>query len=173
MTDNEIIDLYWDRNERAISETDAKYGKLCRSLSFNILNSREDAEECVNDTYHKAWTQMPPQRPEKLRAWLGRIVRNISFNLWNKQHTKKHGGGMDIMLSELEECIPSGTDVEDEIDDIELGRVISAWLHTLSDEDRIYFVLRYWNGEPLKNIAGHFGISANTLAKKMHKLRIV
>ena len=79
---------------------------------------------------------------------------------------------MEIMLSELEECIPAGSDVEDEIDDIELGRIISGWLHTLSDEDRMYFVLRYWNGEPLKGIAGRFGISANTLAQKMHKLRL-
>ncbi len=171
MTDNEIIELYWQRDERAISETDTKYGEFCRSLSYNILHVREDAEECVNDTYHKAWTNIPPQRPEHFRAWLGRIVRNISFNLWHKNSAQKRGGGMEVLLGELEDCVPSMFDVEREADDKEIGAVISGWLRTLPETDRHCFVLRYWNGEPLNSIANRFFMSEKKLAQRMFRLR--
>jgi len=171
MNDKDIIELYWARNEQAVSETDKKYGKFCRGIALNILSVNEDAEECVNDTYHKAWTVIPPQRPEHLRAWLGRVVRNIALNLWNKNHTQKRYSGMETMFSELEECIPSGENVEREIEDIELGKAISRWLGTLSEEDRKYFILRYWNGIPLKDIASRYGTGADKLAQKMHRLR--
>lgn len=171
MNDNEIIELYWSRDERAISETDIKYGRFCRAIAVNVLTVNEDAEECVNDTYHKAWTVIPPQRPEQFRAWLGRVVRNISLNLWNKNHAQKRYKGMETMLSELEDCVPSPVSVESEIDDMELGRVISMWLRTLTDEERMYFIIRYWNGVPLKDIAEKHGIGAEKLAQKMLRLR--
>lgn len=171
MKDNEIIALYWSRDERAISETDIKYGRFCRSIALNVLTVNEDAEECVNDTYHKAWTVIPPQKPELFRAWLGRVVRNISLNLWNRNHAQKRNSGMEMMLSELEECIPSPASIENEIEDMELGRVISVWLRTLTDEDRMYFIIRYWNGVPLKDIAEKHGLRADKLAQKMLRLR--
>ena len=171
MTDNEIIALYWARDERAITETDLKYGRFCRSVADNVLTVKEDAEECVNDTYAKVWNVIPPQKPLQFRAWLGRIVRNIALNLWNKNHAAKRYKGMEVLLSELEECVPSAQTVEDEIDDAELGRAISSWLRTLPEEDRTYFVLRYWNGEALKDIAHRFGSSPEKLAQKMHRLR--
>jgi RNA polymerase sigma-70 factor (ECF subfamily) len=171
MNDNDIIELYWARDERAISETDIKYGRFCRSVAFNILTVNEDAEECVNDTYHKAWTFIPPQRPERFRAWLGKIVRNLALNLWNRNHTQKRNAGMETMLSELEDCVPSRENVEDEIDSKELGQSISRWLGTLSEDDRRYFILRYWNGVPLRTLAERYGISADKLAQKMLRLR--
>ncbi len=171
MNDIDIVSLYWARDERAISETDTKYGRLCRSVALNILSVNEDAEECVNDTYHKVWNVIPPQRPEKFRAWLLRIVRNISLNMWNKNHAAKRYSGMETLLSELDECVPAKESVDDSIDGKELGRVISGWLRTLSADDRTYFVMRYWNGVPLKDIAKRFGITPDRLAQKMHRLR--
>ena len=171
MNDNDIIELYWARNEQAISETDKKYGKFCRSVALNILTVNEDADECVNDTYHKAWTVIPPQRPERFRAWLGRIVRNIALNLWNRNHAQKRNSGMETMLSELEDCVPARENVEHEIDSMELGQAISRWLGTLNDEDRRFFILRYWNGIPLKKLAERYSIEADKLAQKMLRLR--
>ena len=171
MNDNEIIALYWSRDERAISETDIKYGRFCHAIATNSLSVKEDAEECVNDTYHKAWTVIPPQRPEQFRAWLGRVVRNISLNLWNKNHAYKRNKGMETILSELEDSVPSPVSMENRIDDMELGRVISVWLRTLSDEDRMFFIIRYWNGVPLKDIAARHGIGADKLAQRMLRLR--
>ena len=171
MNDNEIIELYWARDERAISETDSKYGKFCRNLAMNILAVREDTEECVSDTYHKVWNVIPPQRPERFRAWLGRIVRNIALNLWNRNHAEKRYSGMETMLSELEDCVPARDNVEEEIDSKELGQAISRWLGTLTDEDRRLFILRYWNGIPLKTLAEQHGIGADKLAQKMLRLR--
>ena len=171
MNDNDIIALYWARDERAITETDGKYGRFCRSIAMNILSVNEDAEECVNDTYHKAWTVIPPQKPDCFRAWLGKVVRNIALNLWNRSHTKKRNSGMETMLSELEECVPSRETVESEIDDIELGHAISRWLETLDGQDRKFFILRYWNGIPLKSIAERYGVRADKLAQKMLRLR--
>lgn len=171
MNDKDIIALYWARDERAISETAAKYGKFCRAVALNILTVNEDAEECVNDTYHKAWSVIPPQRPEYFRAWLGRVVRNIALNLWNKNHTQKRYSGMETMLSELEDCVPARESVESEIDDIELGKVISRWLGTLSEDDRTVFIMRYWNGIPLKTIAARYGTDPDKLAQKMFRLR--
>ena len=171
MNDNDIISLYWARDERAIKETDIKYGRLCRSVAMNILSVNEDSEECVNDTYHKVWNVIPPQRPEKFRAWLLRIVRNIALNMWNKSHAAKRYRGMETLLSELDECVPAKESVDDSIDGKELGRVISSWLRTLPGEDRTYFILRYWNGVPLKEIAARYGISPDNLAQKMSRLR--
>jgi len=171
MNDNEIIALYWSRDERAISETDIKYGRFCKTIAVNILTVHEDAEECVNDTYHKAWTVIPPQRPEQFRAWLGRVVRNISLNLWNRNHAQKRNQGMETLMSELEECVPSSVSVDNEIDDIELGHLISKWLRSIPDEERMFFIIRYWNGVPLKEVAEKYGIGADKLAQKMLRLR--
>lgn len=119
MEDSQIIELYWQRNETAISETRQKYGNFCYSIAKNILSLHEDAEECVNDTFHQVWQSIPTQRPDKFRAWLGKITRNISLNLWNKNHRQKRYAGMTELLSELEDCIPSPQTVEREIEEKE------------------------------------------------------
>lgn len=172
MEDSQIMDLYWNRNEYAIVETDRKYGVLCHSIAMNLLSVREDAEECVNDTWNEAWNLMPPQRPENLKAWLCKIVRNISINLWRKNHAKKRYNGITQMLDELEDCIPSSQDIEQEIEDAELGRCISAWLLSLPPEDRFLFVRRYWHGNGLNELAKEWNIPAARLTKKMYKLRL-
>lgn len=172
MEDSQIMDLYWKRNEYAIIETDRKYGTLCHSIAMNLLSVREDAEECVNDTWNEAWNQLPPQRPENFKAWLCRIVRNISINLWRKNHAQKRYSGINQILDELEDCIPSSQTVEQEIEDAELGQCISTWLLSLSSEDRVLFVHRYWHGIALNELAENWNIPAARLAKKMYRLRL-
>lgn len=171
MEDIQIIDLYWKRDESAIAETERKYGAFCYRIAKNILSINEDAEECVNDTYHQAWKSIPPQYPEKFRAWLGKVVRNIAINRWNKNHTQKRYAGMTELLSELEECIPSSQTTEREIEEKELSGYIDAWLRSLDREDRILFVRRYWNGDALCDLAKEWKITPAKLAQRMYRLR--
>ena len=166
-----IVDLYWDRDENAITQTDIKYGAFCRGLAKNILSLMEDAEECVNDTYHKAWMSMPSERPAKLKAWLGRVVRNTALDQWRKNHAQRRYGGMDVMLSELEDCLPDPKTVEQEMEAAELGENISRWLRTLSREDRALFVLRYWKGESVSDLAKKWRTTPSKLSQKMYRLR--
>ena len=106
MEDNQIVGLYWQRSEDAIPETARKYGAYCLSLARNLSDTREDAEECVNDTYYEAWTSMPEERPDNLRAWLGRVVRNIAVDRFRKNRAQKRDGRLDVLLDELDECVP-------------------------------------------------------------------
>ena len=111
MNDMEIIEMYFRRDENAIRQTEIKYGVFCRSLAYNILQIHEDAEECVNDTYLKAWNSIPPNEPVYFRGWLGRVVRNLSLDLWRKNHRKKRYAGIEEIFEELDECIPSSSHV--------------------------------------------------------------
>jgi RNA polymerase sigma-70 factor (ECF subfamily) len=172
MEDSRIVDLYWDRDERAITETDIKYGAFCRTLAKNVLSLIEDAEECVNDTYHKAWNSMPTERPSKLKAWLGKVVRNTALDLWRKNHAQRRYSGMDIMLSELEDCVPSSQTVERELEAAELGEHISRWLRTLAEDDRALFVRRYWNGESVSSLADIWHTTPSRLTQRMYRLRL-
>ena len=124
MEDRAIIELYWARNEQAIAASDEKYGPLCRALSHNILSSWEDAEECVNDTWHRAWNTMPPQRPNSLRAYLAKIVRNLSMDRWRAKWAKKRGKGLEVLLGELDDCVPACPSAEAETEALELSRAI-------------------------------------------------
>lgn len=171
MDDNTIIELYWSRNERAIKETDTKYGRLLHSISYNILSNRQDSEECVGDTYLKAWNNIPPQKPSSLCAYLGRLVRNISIDLWRKNRADKRYNGLEIILSELAECIPSTDTTETEYEGKALSEIISEWLYTLTKEDRVLFLHRYWFGYSLKELAHEYNISPNKLAGRMFRLR--
>lgn len=171
MEDSQIIDLYWHRDEMAITETKRKYGAFCYSIAFNILSVNEDAEECVNDTYYRAWNTIPPQRPVTFRAWLGKVVRNIAINLWNKNHTQKRYAGMTELLCELEDCIPSPHTIEHHMEEKELSEYISAWLRSLAWDDRVLFVRRYWNGTPLGELAKEWNIAPGKLAYRMRRLR--
>lgn len=171
MEDIEIITLYWDRDEAAIRETDNKYGMFCHSLSMNILSVWEDAEECVNDTYQKAWDSIPPESPSLFRAWLGRIVRNLSINRWHHNHAQKRYQGAEELLAELTDCIPDGNTTEEILDARELAKFISAWLDTLSVADRTLFIRRYWNGEQLQELAKASGSTPGRLAGRTFHLR--
>ena len=172
MEDAQIVSLYWARSEDAIRETDAKYGAFCRTLAGNILSSREDAEECVNDTWHHAWNAMPEERPGLLRAWLGKVVRNLALDRWRSSHAQKRYDGMERLLSELEDCVPARETVEESVEAAELGRVISTWLSALPEGDAALFVRRYWNGDALNALAKAQGVTAAKLAQKMYRLRL-
>ncbi len=171
MDDHEIIELYWQRDEEAIVQTGQKYGSFCQSIAMNILSVREDAEECVNDTYQKAWTTIPPERPIAFCTWLGRIVRNLSINRYHFNRAKKRCWGADQLLSELEECIPDKQTTEGTIETQELSRVISDWLDSIPRQDRTLFIRRYWNGEGLQKLAEESGISPDKIAGRMFRLR--
>ena len=171
MEDSEIVELYWRRDEAAIGETEEKYGALCRSVAGHILGSEEDAEECVNDALHQAWTAIPPQRPDRLGAWLGKVTRNLALNTWKRGRTQKRQGGMTALLDELAECVPAPGTVERELEDKELSEAIDRWLRGRSREDRTLFLRRYWYGVELQELAAERGISPNRLAQKMFRLR--
>ena len=171
MDDLKIIELYWERNENAIIETENKYGRLLYKISFNILSNNEDSKECVNDTYIRIWKSVPPERPRSLTAYLGRIIRNISIDYLKQNRAQKRYSGGDLLLSELEDCIPSRNTVWGEIETKALSRLISDWLNTLPKEDRILFVRRYWYGDSVKELASAIGTTPNKLARRMYRLR--
>ena len=171
MEDSAIIELYWARNEDAITQTNVKYGTFCRRLAFNVLSSNEDSEECVNDTWHRAWDTMPPQQPDSLRAYLGRIVRNLSISRLRQRTAQKRGGGLEVMLSELGDCLPAPHSVEQETEAKELAQLISIWLRSLSADDRAVFIRRYWYGDSLNDLSREWGCTANQMAKRMQRLR--
>lgn len=170
MEDYAIIDLYWARDQRAISASDEKYGAQCRSLSCNLLSSWEDAEECVNDTWHRAWDTMPPQRPNSLRAYLAKIVRNLSIDRWRAKTARKRGEGLEALSAELEDCVPAPS-AEEETEARFVTACIDRWLDGLKREDRTIFVRRYWYGQRVDELARQFGCSSNRMAQRLFRLR--
>ena len=172
MEDTAIITLYWARDTSAISASEEKYGPLCRTLSFHILQNREDAEECVNDTWHRAWDTMPPQKPCSLRAYLCRIVRNLSIDRWRARRCQKRGEGLEALVLELEDCIPGGPSAEEAWEQREIAGAVDRWLDALPREDRVLFLRRYWYGDPVKDLAGLLGCSPNRLAQRLRRLRL-
>lgn len=171
MEDQAIIDLYWERNEGAIAATDATYGKLCRAVSYNIVSDWEDAEECTNDTWHRAWTTMPPQRPASLRAYLCRIVRNLSIDRWRRKKSQKRGEGLELVLEELEDCLPGAPSAEQAAEALALKEVLERWLDGLSREDRALFLRRYWYGDRVEELAKKRGTTPNQTSQRLFKLR--
>ena len=171
MEDIQIIELYWMRDEAAIRETDVKYGTFCHRVAMNILHSFQDSEECVSDTYGRCWDTMPPQRPGSLRAYLGTIIRNLSISRYRSAHAQKRFGGVEVLLSELTDCVPSPESVQRTVEAVELGELISRWLEGLPEEDRALFILRYWNGDAVKTLAGELGARPNAVTKRLLRLR--
>lgn len=171
MEDQDIISLYNDRRETAIIETDSKYGRLLHRIAQNILLNKQDSEEIVNDTYSKAWNTIPPQQPKSLGAYLGRITRNLSINRWHGQRAKKRYNGVELLLSELNDCIPSSNNVDSELETKELALVIDRWLGTLSTDDRVLFLRRYWFGDAVNALAMECLTSPNKLAGRLYRLR--
>ena len=172
MKDHEIIDLYWDRNETAIARTSEKYGSYCHTISYNILNNDEDAEECVNDTWLGAWKSMPPQRPNNLATYLGKITRNLSLNRLKQYTTEKRGGSQtDLALSELEDCIPSSTTVEQITEEKELVASINRFLYAQPEQKRNIFIRRYWYLYSIRDIAGAYEMSESKVASMLFRMR--
>lgn len=172
MDDLQIVELYWERSESAIASTAEKYGRYCHSIAFNILRDDSDAEECVNDTYLGAWNSIPPQRPNRLQAYLGRITRNSALNRYKRSAAEKRGGGqVELALSELEMCVPQGMSVEETVENRLIAASIDRFLFSKSREKRGIFVRRYWYLSSIKEIAGDFGMSESKVASMLMRMR--
>lgn len=173
MDDAKIVQLYWDRNEQAIPATAGKYGNYCTSIAKNILGNKEDAEECVNDTYLNAWNSMPPHRPSILSTFLGKIVRNLSFNRYKHTTAEKRGGGeLPVVLDELSDLISGKDDVEQEIDHKELVNAIDIFLDSLSPKKRSIFVSRYWYTDSVSEIAVRCGMKDGAVSMALNRIRL-
>lgn len=152
MTDSQIIELYWERQEAAISKTDKKYGRYCYTIAYNILYSNEDAEECVSDTYGRAWQSMPPHKPNKLSAFLGKITRNLALNRYASSHAVKRDAHSTLIMAEAQEI--AGSQTEDPFtDEIVLKDAINRFMEALPQETRIIFLRRYWYFCTIEEIA--------------------
>ena len=172
MTDAEIVALYWERNETALAETKQSYGAYCRRIAHNILTDLQDVEECENDTYLVAWDTMPPQKPDRLAPYLGRITRNLSLKRLRSNRAQKRGGGTPCLsLDELAECIPQGQSFQETLEAWELARVIDAFLRTLPAEQRWVFLRRYWYCDPVEEIGKHLGWGQSRVKMSLHRTR--
>lgn len=172
MDDGQIVQFYWDRDERAIPATADKYGNYCTSIAKNILGNPEDAEECVNDTYMRAWNSMPPHRPNVLSAFLGKITRNVSLNRYKQNTADKRGGGeVPAVLEEIAELVSDTDSVEQEVDRRELVKAIDAFLDGLPTEKRSLFLCRYWYFDSVSNLASRFGMTENHVPVTLNCLR--
>jgi RNA polymerase sigma factor, sigma-70 family len=173
MEDNKIIELYLLRDEDAIEQSSQKYGQYCSSISLRILNDIEYSKECVNDTWLNAWNSIPPQKPTVLRAFLGKITRNLSLNRLRDFSREKRGGTQSVLvLNELEDCIPDMNTPEKIIEDREVTASIEKWMDTISSESRIAFMRRYWHFEDLRTIASLMGWSEAKTNSLLHRLRL-
>ena len=171
MQDSQIIDLYFARNQEAIAATSAKYNSYCMKIALNILNSSEDREECVNDAYLAAWNSIPPNRPEKLSAYLGKLTRNLSLNRYKSNTAERRGGGeFALSLDELDDCIVDS--IAEEQTEEELGRYISDYLYTQSKEMRQVFVRRYFFNDSIVDICEKFDMSESKVKSMLHRARL-
>ena len=173
MTDEGIVSLYWNRDEQAITETDLKYGKYCFTIAYNILCNKEDSDECVNDTYNKAWNSMPPQRPVILSAFLGKITRNISLNRYKENNAKKRGGSqLPLILDELGDIASDIPGPDDELIRKQMVQAINDFLKYLSADKRVMFIRRYWYADDIGAIAKRMGTSANNVSVEIRRIRL-
>lgn len=172
MEDNEIISLYMDRSEAAISETDRKYGKYCRYIAYGILHNDEESEECVNDTYLRVWNAIPPHCPNCLRTFIGKITRGLALNKLEKLSAKKRGEGQTALaLEELGECIPDNHNAKDPAEDIVIKETLDRFLENLPSESRKIFVRRYWYMSSIREIADEFGLKESKVSVTLFRLR--
>lgn len=172
MEDNEIVALYWQRDENAIKETEQKYGNYLFKIACNILCNQEDSRECVNDTYFKAWNSIPPHKPVFLAAYLGKITRQQSIDIFRRQNREKRKGSeYAIALSELEECISGGNTTAQTADLHLLTEAIGSYLRSLTPEARNTFVGRYFYMDSLKEVADYYGMSQSKVKSMLYRTR--
>ena len=172
MEDRQIVELYWIRDPRAVSETQAKYGVWCRRIAENILGDIEDARECENDTYMRAWSTIPPQRPETLGPYLGKIVRNLSLNMLSMGRADKRGGGQaPLVLDEISDIVSGSWQAEDALEGKELIETIEEFLKRAGREKRRVFLLRYWYFESVGSIAAKTGRTENSVSVTLSRMR--
>jgi len=170
MEDSKIVDLYWARDEAAIRESDRKYGKMLHALSYSLLSSREDAEECVSDTYLDAWHAIPPARPVRLGAFLSKITRRISIDRYRAIHNERRGG-VDNLCAELTECIPDTSTVGEEYESRRLREELNSFLYSCSREKRAMFILRYFHSMSTADIAARLSVTESKVKTTLHRMR--
>lgn len=170
MEDNDIIELYFARNEAAIAETEKKYSGYCGTVARNILNKPEDEEECLNDTWLAAWNDIPPSRPRFFRAYLGRITRNLSLNILRRRGAGKRGG-LEVIFGELDEALPAAECVERELDGRELAAAVNDFVAELSPQEKFFFLQRYWYCNSVSGIAAASGVPQQRISQTLFRLR--
>ena len=172
MEDSTIVALYWARDEEAIRQTQIKYGRYCYAIAYSILRSREEAEECENDTYLDAWRSMPPHKPQMLSAFLGKITRRISLDKWRRSTAEKRGSGeVPLSLSELMDCIPDSKSIDENLHAEELAKLIDSFLRTLPPTERSIFICRYWYFDTVADIAKQFGYGQSKVKTMLLRTR--
>ena len=170
MQEETLLELYFSRSETALEQTKQQYGTYCYAIAYRILAQPQDAEECENETYWKAWQAIPPNRPHSLKAFLGKITRNLALHFWERNHAAKRGGNaVDLALDELTECIPASDSVEQAADAAALQACLQSFLQQLPRETRIVFVQRYWYLNSIAEIAQKNGMGESKV--KMILLR--
>lgn len=171
MDDEKIIELFFNRSEQAIEEVDKKYGKTCHNISYNILHNKLDAEECVNDAYLGAWNAIPPARPNPLLTYLCKIVRNLSLKRYEFNTAIKRNSTYDVAMEELESCLSSPETVESEIALKELTHIIENFLDSISTENRVIFLRRYWFSDTYSDIAARVGMTEKNVSVRLTRIR--
>lgn len=172
MEDFEIVEMYWDRDEQAIARTQEKYGRYCFKIARGILSDDGDVEECVNDTWLQTWNSIPPQRPEKLGAYVGKIVRNLALNLYSRNTAQKRGGSQtELALDELAEVIGHPSDVEENVSLDLLRDSINRFLRHESQQARNVFIRRYWYMSSVKEIARDYEMTESNVKMTLHRTR--
>ena len=169
MEDKQIVDLYFERSESAITETEKKYGRYCHYIAYRILENDEDAKEIVNDTYLKTWNTVPPNRPDPLKPYVGMISRQLSLDRYEEYHTQKRGGQVMLVLDELAECIPDNNSGADIGESVALSDALTRFLRDLPQRTRSIFVRRYFYMSPVAEIAKDFSMKESNVT--MHLLR--
>ena len=170
MEDYQIVDLYWQRSEEAIKETDTKYGRMLKSISLSFVEVIEDAEECLNDTYLAAWQSMPSERPVYLGAFLSRIIRALSIDCYRARHSKKRGG-VAALCEELSECISDTATPQTEYDKSRLADILNQFVESLDEERRYIFIRRYYYSDAIDTIAKNLGSGVGRIKSILHRLR--
>ena len=171
MEDAAIVELYFDRDERAIIETQVKYGGYCRSIAFNLLANRRDSEECISDALHSVWESIPPERPKNLRCYVGRITRNIAVSRWRSEHAKKRSLPVGTVVEELNDCIPVCDPAESVTESDELAACLNTWLGGLTADERALFILRYWHGYGVAALAQRSGETPERVSQMLFRLK--
>ena len=172
MTDEAIINLYFKRDERAIPETDLKYGGYCHSIAYSILQDYEDTRECLNDTWLRTWNSIPPNRPQNFRIFLAKISRNLAFDRYRAEHSQKRGGGeTPECIDELSECIAGAGDAYEELSAKELGAAVNSFLKSIPENDANIFIRRYFYVETVSDIAKRYKLKENNASVKLNRVR--
>ena len=171
LKDHEIIDLFFERSEQAITELVDKYGRSIRSIAWNILNNPQDVEECSNDTYLQVWNLIPPNRPKSLGAYACRIARNLCLKRYHTNTAQKRNSYYDVALQELEDTVPALSTVETDMEARELTHYLNRYLAQLNEKDRYMFLRRCWYGDGVGEISQNLNTTPHAVSVRLFRIR--